>query len=922
MIAIKLLSALVTCLTIVAIKGQDSTEDVQPLIESCCSIGTSRAKNLPTLPCSAVGRSLQPILQGKPRLVASQCTVTARMCCSRQLKATACDLGIVAGQQDADCDQEGHLSASNDETFSTCCEACKMGALAANSGRGCELDPGFTMTSDPSYQACCSKTIISLGGSAKRRNQQPPTLTDRCKISNGMCKQRCLDPGQGWPVICDCFNGYTLDRDGRDCVDVDECLVTTVCPSHQKCVNHVGGHECVEIEEEDELESSAHVSTNEMGTVRLPAPVPGSTMTRSRYSTDVMTPYEHDYRPRGNISRAASSSSSERARDSLPTNTVKQAEVDRGEMSMPAIEGKCPPGYILDRDQDRNMCLDIDECATPDHLCVVPHEECINLGGRYTCGAPTKLAMPLPTRAPSSGLDLCAAGLRKNQGLCMDINECAIGQHDCLMGLQVCQNTIGSYSCIPLSGAGFDDDRPGTPASTQSGQCARGYQMREGEKGGCEDVNECEEHSPCLGGQSCMNHPGGYSCHCLVGFQLDLATYTCLDLNECQINPNSCPDTYRCDNTVGSFRCTRAQSCGTGYTYNADLQECEDDDECRLNRDNCGQGLVCLNMEGSFRCIRPQCPTGQVLLRNGTCMTTCGTGFSFNQWRERCEDIDECAKGPLHIDPCRSSHKEQCVNTVGSYECRSLVTCGVGFEYSSLRGSCVDVDECVAGSHECASDQVCRNTPGAYVCECAKGFLMNGNRECEDMDECTRWANVCADSSVCLNTIGSYECRCKEGFHEDTFHKSCIDINECDLGLAKCSQVCHNTYGSYICACEVGFTLMADKRTCEDIDECHMYNRASASAMYSRAVGNATASRKTYSLCLGSCVNMPGSYRCECPKGYTMGLDLKTCVDENECEPNSPCPNGQDVCLNTKGSYKCYSIKCPTGYLLDEAKKK
>lgn len=48
-----------------------------------------------------------------------------------------------------------------------------------------------------------------------------------------------------------------------------------------------------------------------------------------------------------------------------------------------------------------------------------------------------------------------------------------------------------------------------------------------------------------------------------------------IDINECQINNHDCLDTQRCDNTIGSYTCIRLQSCGTGYTLNAETGQCD-----------------------------------------------------------------------------------------------------------------------------------------------------------------------------------------------------------------------------------------------------------------------------------------------------------------------------------------------------------
>ena len=100
--------------------------------------------------------------------------------------------------------------------------------------------------------------------------------------------------------------------------------------------------------------------------------------------------------------------------------------------------------------------------------------------------------------------------------------------------------------------------------------------------------------------------------------------------------------------------------------------------------------------------------------------------------------------------------------------------------------------------------------------------------------------------------------------------------------------------------------------------------------------------------CQGFCTNLNGSYACSCPPGYTLNDDGKTCDDVNECDMRSqsgegmdmrsqsgeqmdmrstnetlsdegPCKNDEDVCLNTRGGFKCYKIECPEGYDRDSA---
>lgn len=55
-----------------------------------------------------------------------------------------------------------------------------------------------------------------------------------------------------------------------------------------------------------------------------------------------------------------------------------------------------------------------------------------------------------------------------------------------------------------------------------------------------------------------------------------------------------------------------------------------------------------------------------------------------------------------------------------------------GFEWNSLYGMCVDVDECALGAHRCDRElEVCVNLPGNFKCACKWGHTFNkGTRKC------------------------------------------------------------------------------------------------------------------------------------------------------------------------------------------------
>lgn len=109
--------------------------------------------------------------------------------------------------------------------------------------------------------------------------------------------------------------------------------------------------------------------------------------------------------------------------------------------------------------------------------------------------------------------------------------------------------------------------------------------------------------------------------------------------------------------------------------------------------------------------------------------------------------------------------------------------------------TCIDVDECLVGSHSCPSNSRCSNTPHSYRCICLAGWRNQGPSTCVDIDECSVGSHNCPSNSRCSNTIGSYLCRCKSGFTQP--------YSRCTTGSHSCSSYGNavNTIGSYYCRC-------------------------------------------------------------------------------------------------------------------------
>jgi hypothetical protein len=92
-----------------------------------------------------------------------------------------------------------------------------------------------------------------------------------------------------------------------------------------------------------------------------------------------------------------------------------------------------------------------------------------------------------------------------------------------------------------------------------------------------------------------------------------------------------------------------------------------DIDECALKMDNCPQNSICLNIDGSFNCI---CPPGYIYF-NSKCFGKPISNEAQILRNFSIQDVNEC----LNVDSICPAHSH-CVNYAGKFECK----CNEGFD--------------------------------------------------------------------------------------------------------------------------------------------------------------------------------------------------------------------------------------------------
>ncbi|XP_028175893.1 fibulin-2-like [Ostrinia furnacalis] len=709
-----------------------------------------------------------------------------------------------------------------------------------------------------------------------------------------------------------CPPGFKIDPRTNKCEDIDECEDSEdVCRPDQVCVNELGLYHCRP--KSQITRTSTHDCPD--GMRQKPGSFLCEDIDECVEGTHLCDPYQN----------------------CLNTNGSHECH--------------CKLGFELDA--TTGACVDVNECATEQHSCIPETQRCDNTVGSFLC-----------IRFTSCGTGYI---LHHSSGQCEDVDECAVGKHNCARAgpAYQCVNIPGSFRCVRK--------KPSTTSTTTPQPVYEYYYDSE------EEIEENETNPQ----PAEPSNPPEVSSTTTTPKPTSEAPQTTPSTRPTETPPPETPPPYVPEPEAPEDREERTneiiprpteptfQPHTPIYTLHEYIPP-PPPTESSPEPDHPSEA------PSTERIPEPEVPQGPRPTYSPFAPRDPNIGYRPESRPEYNESVQPDQTEPeTTYSPVSSSSpvatppsvvyvdvgKETATIRGDRKEDGSVVVdtqnipknewtkinerptnCQRGFELDEY-GACYDIDECSTNRHSCSGlTEVCRNTMGGYICECALGYrrdLYTGACDVIPTTTSTTTTSTTLPPPTIVTTTekpksyyfwGYPEYRpltqrpfrprnpCDAGFHLNSQTGICEDVNECVNGQADCAavEICVNTQGGYRCECPPNWHLDDVKHRCvpnrTDDQFPTGYGNEPKQPVYPPIEPQAPVGP-------GSTNDLvePGITQVEdrgsvikCPWGYRLGDD-NTCEDIDECSTGEAKCGPIQWCINLPGGYTC---NCPTGHKL------
>ncbi|RDD39428.1 Mucin-like protein, partial [Trichoplax sp. H2] len=453
---------------------------------------------------------------------------------------------------------------------------CSQTCAVINNKIACSCNEGFNLATD---QATCQDQ-------------------DECTSNPTICAHNCTNTVGSYK--CSCRSGYQLRADGRTCQDIDECTNITTCPLNTICTNTPGSYECQCVDgfqfigtECEDIDECGRPELNACNRYASCVNFAGSYNCLCKSGFDGNGIVCTDINECNNINNCSGNA---------------QCQNDIGSYRCICRNGFTGNGFT---------CTDINEC---DNLSSCRREEiCYNTLSSYYCACKKGFYLDSNT----NGTTHCKAGLyyvgeiKLNGRFTSDLSNKGSQAY-----LLLTTETVNKLNAALLADIRtqytvrqliITNVRPGSividfsitlqpNATSVTAQFLDSVTNRSIKQIGnypvalitFQDYDQCADPqaNSCSKLQNCTKKPGTYGCTCINGYQLDLQSNNCQDIDECLV-PSRCANNSICINEPGGFQC----QCLDGYSGNG-LTECRS--LCSSNL--CKNGGTCFYSNGTSLC--------------------------------------------------------------------------------------------------------------------------------------------------------------------------------------------------------------------------------------------------------------------------------------------------------------------------------